>query len=157
MLSAPKWNFVSIVIIVLSLTWTITFFTQISYISIIKMNNYILHTDQLYNQTPLSIYKVKQELTKAPLSSLYRYLAYRKFTRWIHRRLSHHNRKVIPACAVTRIQLSFPSAEGYTGFIYPCWGELWVKYTFLRLAWPSSSTCPWLFSMCKRKHKYIYI
>ncbi|XP_076112427.1 P2X purinoceptor 7-like [Mytilus galloprovincialis] len=48
----------------------------------------------------------------------YRYLAYRRFTRWIYRVLGKHRRVVLPSCVVGKIRKQFP-AEQYTGFKYP--------------------------------------
>ncbi|XP_045207039.1 uncharacterized protein LOC123559368 [Mercenaria mercenaria] len=48
----------------------------------------------------------------------YRYLAYRRFVRWIFHRLPKKMRKVLPACVVTSIRTKFPS-ETYCGFKYP--------------------------------------
>lgn len=53
-----------------------------------------------------------------PIHELYRYLAYRRFTRWIWHVLGKNRRKVIPACAVKTIRDTFPS-ESYVGFKYP--------------------------------------
>lgn len=53
-----------------------------------------------------------------PIHELYRYLAYRRFTRWIYGLLPNRCRKVIPACAVKAIRERFPSEE-YCGFKYP--------------------------------------
>ncbi|XP_041348808.1 uncharacterized protein LOC121378581 isoform X1 [Gigantopelta aegis] len=48
-----------------------------------------------------------------PIHETYRYVAYRRFARWIGQR----NRRVLPACVVVKIRDSFPS-EIYTGFQY---------------------------------------
>ena len=43
--------------------------------------------------------------------------AYRQFTWWIHTRLGRSVRRVIPACAVSRIRQEYPEESGqYTGF-----------------------------------------
>ncbi|XP_060580322.1 P2X purinoceptor 7-like [Ruditapes philippinarum] len=52
------------------------------------------------------------------IHELYRYLAYRRFTRWVYGLLSKKCRRVIPACAVNAIRTQFPS-EQYSGFQYP--------------------------------------
>ncbi|XP_063403855.1 P2X purinoceptor 7-like [Mytilus trossulus] len=52
-----------------------------------------------------------------PIHELYRYVAYRRFTRWIWHILGKKRRKVIPACAVLKIREAFPS-EDFTGFKY---------------------------------------
>lgn len=49
---------------------------------------------------------------------VYRHIAYRRFVLWIWHRLGRGNRKIIPACVVTKIRSVFPS-EQYTGFRYP--------------------------------------
>lgn len=49
---------------------------------------------------------------------VYRHIAYRRFVLWIWHRLGRGNRKIIPACVVTKIRSVFPS-EQYTGFQYP--------------------------------------
>lgn len=49
---------------------------------------------------------------------LYRYIAYRRYTRWLWHRLGKKTRKVIPSCVVSAIRTRFPSDE-YTGFMYP--------------------------------------
>ncbi|XP_062602661.1 uncharacterized protein LOC134264381 [Saccostrea cucullata] len=53
-----------------------------------------------------------------PIHELYRYLAYRRFTRWIWHILGKKRRKIIPACVVSKIRQTFPS-ESYAGFKYP--------------------------------------
>ncbi|XP_060573125.1 P2X purinoceptor 7-like [Ruditapes philippinarum] len=52
------------------------------------------------------------------IHELYRYLAYRRFTRWVYGLLPRKCRRVIPACAVNAIREQFPSEE-YSGFRYP--------------------------------------
>ncbi|XP_050399978.2 P2X purinoceptor 7-like [Patella vulgata] len=55
-----------------------------------------------------------------PIHEVYRYIAYRRFTRWIWHILGKKNRKVIPSCVVNKIRETFPSSsETYTGFKYP--------------------------------------
>ncbi|XP_052238339.1 P2X purinoceptor 7-like [Dreissena polymorpha] len=49
---------------------------------------------------------------------LYRYLAYRRFTRWVYGLLGKKFRRVIPSCAVNAIREQFPSEE-YSAFRYP--------------------------------------
>ncbi|XP_078335855.1 uncharacterized protein LOC111133080 [Crassostrea virginica] len=53
-----------------------------------------------------------------PIHEVYRHIAYRRFVLWIWHKLGKGNRKVLPACVVSRIRQSFPS-ETYTGFQYP--------------------------------------
>ncbi|XP_052677864.1 P2X purinoceptor 7-like [Crassostrea angulata] len=53
-----------------------------------------------------------------PVHELYRYIAYRRYTRWLWHRLGKKTRKVIPSCVVSAIRTRFPSDE-YTGFRYP--------------------------------------
>ena len=49
-----------------------------------------------------------------------RYLAYRRFIRWIFKKLGKQVRKVIPCCAVLKIRYAFPADSGqYTGFKFP--------------------------------------
>ena len=46
-----------------------------------------------------------------------RLAAYRQFTWWIHTRLGHSIRRVIPACAVYQIRQGYPEELGqYVGF-----------------------------------------
>ena len=42
----------------------------------------------------------------------YRYAAYRQYTWWVHNRLGRHVRRVIPSCAVSRIQAEFEEESG---------------------------------------------
>ncbi|XP_033729534.1 P2X purinoceptor 7-like [Pecten maximus] len=53
-----------------------------------------------------------------PVHELYRYIAYRRFVRWVWHRLGRKQRKVLPSCVVLKIRKTFPS-EDYTGFKYP--------------------------------------
>ncbi|XP_062597066.1 P2X purinoceptor 7-like [Saccostrea cucullata] len=53
-----------------------------------------------------------------PINEIYRYVAYRRFVLWIWQRLGKGNRKVLPACVVSKIRNTFQS-EHYTGFQYP--------------------------------------
>lgn len=53
---------------------------------------------------------------------VYRYLAYRNFSRFVWKILGKRNRRVIPSCAVLKIRKTFPS-EQYTGFQYPQWNN----------------------------------
>ncbi|KAJ8048794.1 P2X purinoceptor 7 [Holothuria leucospilota] len=47
----------------------------------------------------------------------YRYAAYRMFTYWVHGKLGQGVRKVVPACAVSKIRETFPDPNGvYVGF-----------------------------------------
>lgn len=48
----------------------------------------------------------------------YRYVAYRRFVRWVWGRLGRGNRFVLPSCVVGTIREAFPSEEE-TGFQYP--------------------------------------
>lgn len=48
---------------------------------------------------------------------MYRYVAYRRFVRWIWHRLGKNMRRILPSCVVTVIRNTFPSEE-YTGFKY---------------------------------------
>lgn len=59
-----------------------------------------------------------------PVHELYRYIAYRRYTRWLWHRLGKKTRKVIPSCVVSAIRTRFPSDE-YTGFRYP--RDYWVR------------------------------
>ncbi|XP_060607910.1 uncharacterized protein LOC132760038 [Ruditapes philippinarum] len=52
------------------------------------------------------------------IHELYRYLACRRFTRWVYGLLPKNCRRVITACAVNAIRTQFPSAQ-YSGFEYP--------------------------------------
>ncbi|XP_062574142.1 P2X purinoceptor 7-like [Saccostrea cucullata] len=52
-----------------------------------------------------------------PPHEIYRYLAYRRFVRWIWHFLGKKHRKILPACVVTKIREAFPS-EHYCGFKY---------------------------------------
>lgn len=53
-----------------------------------------------------------------PINEVYRYVAYRRFVLWVWQRLGKGNRKILPACVVSKIRDIFPS-EQYTGFKYP--------------------------------------
>ena len=51
--------------------------------------------------------------------STYRYVAYRQYTYWIHKKLGQKIRIAIPSCVVKKIRESFPSESGkYRGFEY---------------------------------------
>ncbi|KAK3099671.1 hypothetical protein FSP39_007817 [Pinctada imbricata] len=52
------------------------------------------------------------------IHKVYRYIAYRRFTRFIWKRLGKKNRRILPACVVAAIRRQFPSQE-YCGFRYP--------------------------------------
>lgn len=55
-------------------------------------------------------------------ASTYRYVAYRQYTYWIHKKLGRKIRIAIPSCAVKKIRESFPSESGsYKGFEYGHW------------------------------------
>jgi hypothetical protein len=48
----------------------------------------------------------------------YRLCAYRMFTSWVHGHLGAHSRRVIPACAVSKIREMFPEDNAvYTGYM----------------------------------------
>ncbi|XP_069490476.1 protein FAM117A isoform X2 [Ambystoma mexicanum] len=50
----------------------------------------------------------------------YRLVAYRSYTWWLHGRLGHRVRQVMPACVVGAIRQTFPSDSGpYRGFSLP--------------------------------------
>ncbi|XP_068681367.1 uncharacterized protein [Montipora foliosa] len=52
-----------------------------------------------------------------PLNETYRYVAYRQYTYWIHKKLGRKMRIPIPSCAVKKIRESFPSeSRSYKGF-----------------------------------------
>lgn len=55
-----------------------------------------------------------------PENELLRHLAYRRLVRWIFGVIGRHNRKVLPACAVSLIRRTFPEAppRTYTGFLH---------------------------------------
>ncbi|KAJ8316697.1 hypothetical protein KUTeg_005752 [Tegillarca granosa] len=59
---------------------------------------------------------------------LYRYIAYRRFSRWIWHILGRKNRRILPACVVMKIREQFPSEE-YCGFtcLYGCTELLFVR------------------------------
>ncbi len=47
----------------------------------------------------------------------YRHGAYRQFILWTHGKLGAGNRRIIPACVVTKIRQRWPDAHGqYTGY-----------------------------------------
>lgn len=52
------------------------------------------------------------------IHEVYRYLAYRRFVRWVYQRLGKNNRRILPSCVVTKIRTVFPSQQ-YCGFKYP--------------------------------------
>ncbi|KAJ8048299.1 hypothetical protein HOLleu_00552 [Holothuria leucospilota] len=52
-----------------------------------------------------------------PSCRTYRYAAYRMFTYWVYGKLGQGVRKVVPACAVSKIRETFPDPNGvYVGF-----------------------------------------
>ncbi|XP_062591610.1 P2X purinoceptor 7-like [Saccostrea cucullata] len=53
-----------------------------------------------------------------PVNELYRHLAYRRFARFIWKRLGRYNRRILPSCVVDAIRKQFPSQQ-YCGFRYP--------------------------------------
>ncbi|XP_068690933.1 P2X purinoceptor 7-like [Montipora foliosa] len=54
-----------------------------------------------------------------PLNDTYRYVAYRQYTYWIHKKLGRKIRIAIPSCVVKKTRESFPSESGsYRGFEY---------------------------------------
>ncbi|XP_078686122.1 uncharacterized protein LOC144918895 [Branchiostoma floridae x Branchiostoma belcheri] len=65
-------------------------------------------------------YQYRQEYgpSQDPTHERYRYIAYRQLVRWCWGWLGREVRVVLPACAVTKIRDTFPSAQ-YTGFQYP--------------------------------------
>ncbi|XP_062586755.1 P2X purinoceptor 7-like [Saccostrea cucullata] len=77
------------------------------------LNKYVLET---------SYYEYIQENGQLEenehIHELYRYLAYRRFVRWIYQRLGKKNRRILPSCVVIKIRKTFPSEE-YCGFKYP--------------------------------------
>lgn len=77
------------------------------------LNHYVLdvsYYEYIQNNGPLG--------NDEPIHELYRHLAYRRFARFIWRRLGRHNRRILPACVVTAIRQKFPSQQ-YCGFRYP--------------------------------------
>lgn len=77
------------------------------------LNIHVLETsfyEYLENNGPLEEHEL--------IHNVYRYISYRRFTRWIYRVLGKKMRKVLPSCVVTSIRENFP-AEQYTGFKYP--------------------------------------
>ncbi|KAJ8310929.1 hypothetical protein KUTeg_011519 [Tegillarca granosa] len=77
------------------------------------LNNYVLES---------SYYEYIQENGRLGenefIHELYRYIAYRRFSRWIWHILGRKNRRILPACVVMKIREQFPSEE-YCGFKYP--------------------------------------
>lgn len=54
----------------------------------------------------------------ALIHETYRYLAYRRFVRWVWHKLGKKNRRILPDCVVHAIRNAIPSQE-YCGFKYP--------------------------------------
>lgn len=80
-------------------------------------------TDNCLNRHVLqvSMYEYLQNVgpidDNQPSHQVYRHLAYRRFVRWIWHFLGKTNRKILPACVVSKIREAFPS-EQYCGFRY---------------------------------------
>ncbi|XP_029849630.2 P2X purinoceptor 7 [Ixodes scapularis] len=55
-------------------------------------------------------------LQPAPGEQTLRFVAYKQFTRWMWKRLGRNNRRVLPACVVSRIREEFAS-DSYTGYL----------------------------------------
>lgn len=72
----------------------------------------------ILNETGSHILLSQCNFYKCLCFSVYRYIAYRRFTRWMYGLLGRKQRKVIPSCAVMAIRDRFPSEE-YCGFKYP--------------------------------------
>lgn len=73
---------------------------------------------QVFFSRPAYIYWLHSFL---PVST-YRYVAYRQYTYWTHKKLGRKIRIAIPSCAVNKIMESFPSESGsYKGFEYAHW------------------------------------
>lgn len=55
-----------------------------------------------------------------PVYRFLRHLAYRRLAQWLWKRLGKKNRKVLPACAVTKIRETYTSDThvGYTDALY---------------------------------------
>ncbi|KAK3088759.1 hypothetical protein FSP39_023418 [Pinctada imbricata] len=77
------------------------------------LNRHVIEVSYMY-------YEFVQDngLPEEPVHELYRYIAYRRFARWIWSILGKRNRRVLPACVVTQIRSNFSSQE-YCGFQYP--------------------------------------
>ncbi|KAL3876084.1 hypothetical protein ACJMK2_003691 [Sinanodonta woodiana] len=63
-------------------------------------------------------YLEEHEPNDQSIHELYRYIAYRRFVRWIFQRLGQKQRKILPSCVVKAIREKFPSQQ-YCGFKYP--------------------------------------
>ncbi|XP_071148081.1 P2X purinoceptor 7-like [Mytilus edulis] len=77
------------------------------------LNQYVLETtyyEYVQDNGPLE--------DNAMIHETYRYLAYRRFVRWVWHKLRKKNRRILPSCVVTAIRGAFPSQE-YCGFKYP--------------------------------------
>ncbi|KAJ8301016.1 hypothetical protein KUTeg_022535 [Tegillarca granosa] len=74
------------------------------------------------NVLELAVYDYKHDVGPLPENNLphetYRYLAYRRFVRWIWKIVGRRNRRILPSCVVNKIRESFPSEE-FCGFKYP--------------------------------------
>lgn len=57
----------------------------------------------------------KSELEPAEANNMYRYGAYRQFSRFIYGRLGKTDRRMAPSCVTHAIREEFPAAH-YTGF-----------------------------------------
>ncbi|KAL3868176.1 hypothetical protein ACJMK2_041009 [Sinanodonta woodiana] len=74
------------------------------------LNRHVLETsyyEYLQENGPLEENELIQEV--------YRYLAYRRFVRWVYQRLGKNNRRILPSCVVTKIRTVFPPQQ-YCGF-----------------------------------------
>ncbi|KAK3107343.1 hypothetical protein FSP39_019788, partial [Pinctada imbricata] len=53
-----------------------------------------------------------------PDQMIHKYIAYRRFARFIWKRLGKRNRRILPACVVSAMRRRYPFQE-YCGFKYP--------------------------------------
>lgn len=81
-------------------------------------NRYILVYFCLYRLEMQTCIPTKFYNRLCTIFRTYRYIAYRRFARWIYKVLPKKERRIHPACVVTAIRKRFPS-EQYTGFKYP--------------------------------------
>ncbi|XP_077544608.1 uncharacterized protein LOC144157684 [Haemaphysalis longicornis] len=58
---------------------------------------------------------LRQHGVRVERTKKYRYISFSQLAHWLWGYLGLNNRKVLPACAVTKIRETFPSAQ-YTGF-----------------------------------------